>query len=564
MTLWWLSDFRRVGAEKAAVEVLAEEEEWFTLTRWTINEFRLSAEGVIRAHGVPYEIRLIYPDQFPSVPAWVEPQDPTARWSNHQYGAGGLLCLELRPDNWQPSASGADVIRSAHSLLRTENPLGEGSKEQVRSGHRITEMQSYDWGQEPVLIGAGCFERLKQGTSVGLSALRWQADDNVWPVLVFDAIDRAQPQHPPSFDLGTLRVELPVVVGRVEPPSDTPSDRSALAMALGVTLDLEAHKGALVAIAVGPDRVVPYHVPNTDTAYLRKWVILPEETGLRSGRAAAAATQTVAIVGLGSVGSKIAEMLLRSGERRFLLVDGDVLLPANLERHTLDWRDVGFRKSEAVRRRLRHIVPGASIEVIAANLNWQRSARTHANEVERLAGCDLIIDATGDAGTSLLLGAVAAANKRAFVSASVFEGGLGCLIARSIPGRDPPYAQGRAAYVAFCDERDVAPPSSGRAMYEALTQAGQPIVADDAAVSMAAAHAARVALDVLDGDVAPTETAWLLIGFRSGWLFDRHGHSIALDVGPAQPLRSFEEDAAAQEFAMALAKEALGAAEAKE
>src|SRR4051794_11100571 len=63
----------------------------------------------------------------------------------------------------------------------------------------------------------------------GVSALRWQADDNVWPILVFDAADRARPQHPPSFDLGTLRLELPVVVGRVERQDTTPADRNALA-----------------------------------------------------------------------------------------------------------------------------------------------------------------------------------------------------------------------------------------------------------------------------------------------------------------------------------------------
>src|SRR3954454_21648740 len=98
-------DCHRVGAEKAAVEALAAEGGWITLTRWTIDEFRFSAEGMITAHGAAYPVRLIYPDQFPSVPAWVEPQDRAVRWSDHQYGAGGVLCLEPHPDNWTPSAT---------------------------------------------------------------------------------------------------------------------------------------------------------------------------------------------------------------------------------------------------------------------------------------------------------------------------------------------------------------------------------------------------------------------------------------------------------------------------
>lgn len=561
MKFWWLSNFRRVGAERAAIEAIAAEADWFTLTRWTFNEFRFSAEGVIMVHGAEYPVRLVYPDQFPLVPAWVEPQDRAVRWSAHQYGTGGLLCLELRPDNWTPSATGADVLRSAYNLLRTENPLGEGAKERVSSGHAISDMQSYDWGREPVLIGAGCLDRLKGGASEGVSALRWQADDDVWPILVFDAVDRAQPQHPPSFDLGTLRMELPVVVGRAEPPEATPSDRNGLAAALGINLDPLQEGGSIVALAVGADVVTPYHSPNPTSVYQRKWVVLPDETGLRSGRTELVAEKMVAIVGLGSVGSKVAEMLLRSGISRFLLIDGDVMLPANLERHTLDWRDVGFRKAEAVRRRLRHIVPGVSVQVIPANLSWQRSAKTHANQIERIAACDLIIDATGDAPTALLLGAIAAENGKPFLSATVFEGGLGCMIARSIPGRDPPYAFGRVAYHAFCDEQDVAPPISGRRMYEALNEPGEPVVADDAAVGMTAGHASRVALDLLEEQVGADDTAWLLIGFKAGWLFRRHGHSIALDVGRS-PQAADDSDPEARDFVLALAKEAIDEAKA--
>jgi len=558
--LWWLTDFGRVGAEKARVERLAADEGWFALTEWRINEYRLSADGVITAHGIKYPVRLIYPDQFPSVPAWVEPQDPEVRWSDHQYGKGGPLCLELRPDNWADSASGADMLRSAFNLLSTENPLGDGAQQRVVSDHQIGLVQAYDWGQEPVLIGASCLERLRAGTAEDVRALRWSADDSVWPILIFDAADRAQPQHPPSFDLGTLRHELPVVVARIEPPIEGPADRAALASALGVELDPEHHKGALVAVAVGSDRITPFHSPDAGSVFIRKWVVLPEQTGLRSGRQEIAVAKKVAIIGLGSVGSKVAEMLLRSGIRQLLLVDGDVLLPANLERHMLDWRDVGFRKANAVKRRLLHIVPGATVSVIASNLNWQRSSRIHADQIERIATCDLIVNATGDAPSALMLGAVAAENEKSFLSVEVFEGGLGCLLGRALPGRDPAYVSGRGAYMAYCDQQNVEPPPSGRGNYDVLTETGEPLVADDAAVTIAAAHTARIALDILDDKVGDADTAWLLIGFRKGWLFKRHGHIIGLDVGPAPADgASEEEDVEARTFALALAKEALGA-----
>jgi hypothetical protein len=152
---------------------------------------------------------------------------------------------------------------------------------------------------------------------------------------------------------------------------------------------------------------------------------------------------------------------------------------------------------------------------------------------ERVVACDLIIDATGDVPSALMLGALAAESKKGFVSIEVFEGGFGCLVARSVPGRDPAYVAGRAAYSAYCEQQNVAPPPSGRHTYDVLTEAGELLVADDDAVFIAAAHAARVALDILDGQIGVQDAAWLLIGFRDGWLFKRHGNTISLDVGPA-------------------------------
>lgn len=559
MKLWWLTDFSRLEAEKAAVEKLAADEPWFSLTDWTVYEGHLSATGVITAHGAEYRVRLIYPDQFPQVPPWVEPQDKAGKWSAHQYGKGGALCLQLRPDNWIQQATGADMLRSAFNLLEAENPLGEGESNEVASAHHITLMQAYTWGKNPVLIGEGCLKRLLGGTAEGVGALRWAADGDTYPMLVFDKIDRASPQHPPSFDLGTLRFELPVWIVKTEAPSSIPSDKAELAATIGIELDPANTDSAVLVIAVGEEKIVPFHVMDPNSRFERRWVILPDQEGVRSGRSPETESKKVAVVGLGSVGSKIAESLLRSGVRRFLLVDGDVLFPANLERHTLDWRDVGFRKARAVERRLHHIVSGATVDVITDNLNWQRSAKTHGYQIETIAECDLIIDATGDDPTSMLLGAIAAENQKPFVSVEVFEGGLGCMITRAIPGQDPPYIDARNSYTAYCDEQNVAPPSSGSRPYEVINEDAEPIVADDAAATIAAGHAARIVLDILDDVVENEETALKLIGFKKGWLFQSHGHIIAIDLGGPRSPTEPEVNDEIRRFALGLAKEVINA-----
>jgi hypothetical protein len=88
--LWWLTNFARVAAEKTAVEKLAAEESWYSLTSWTVYENRFSVSAVITAHGVAYPVRLIYPDQFPQVPPWVERLSAVAAPGSYQIARAHL------------------------------------------------------------------------------------------------------------------------------------------------------------------------------------------------------------------------------------------------------------------------------------------------------------------------------------------------------------------------------------------------------------------------------------------------------------------------------------------
>jgi hypothetical protein len=199
---------------------------------------------------------------------------------------------------------------------------------------------------------------------------------------------------------------------------------------------------------------------------------------------------------------------------------------------------------------------------VDVNLNWQRSSRTHAWQIASVGDCEVIVDATGDPATALFLGAIADANDRAFVSIEVFKAAIGGLVASCLPGRDPPFAVARAAFLGWCDEQGVKPPEPGPRRYEALAEDGSPVVADDAAVTMTAGHAARVVLDILDGSPPPISSAWLLFGYRRAWLFDGHGHTIRLSVGVRAVAGPAAEDPEAKAFAMDLVKEYLGEAEA--
>jgi molybdopterin/thiamine biosynthesis adenylyltransferase len=71
----------------------------------------------------------------------------------------------------------------------------------------------------------------------------------------------------------------------------------------------------------------------------------------------------VVIFGLGTVGSPIAVELGGSGVRRFRLLDGDVLEPANIVRHVCKQPYVGRNKAESVADLIRLSYPPESTEV---------------------------------------------------------------------------------------------------------------------------------------------------------------------------------------------------------
>jgi len=560
---WWLRDFKRLAIEKSAVESISEAEPWLEIGSWALSAGRVAMEGTLIAHGAQYPIRLVYPDQFPDVPAWVEPQDAKARWSTHQYGAGGSLCLELRPDNWDPRATGADVLRSAYNLLVVENPAASPEAHGTApSAHSVGTIQAYDWAAQSVFISAGCDERVRAGTAHDVLALRWPLAGESFPILIHDAEDRTSPWRPPAVNAENGLDEVPVIVSTRLAPENDASDLATLLPGVDASaLEGMASKGCLVVFAAR-ETVTIFNVFASGEAFRRATRVLPGMAGRRSGRQPSASSVRVAVIGTGSVGSKLAEILVRSGIGRLLLADGDVMLPGNIERHALDWRDVGFRKAHALKRRLLNIAPGADIDVKPNNLNWQRSAKTHAAEISAVAECDVIVDATGDSATALFLGAIADANRRPFVSIEVFEGGIGALIATCLPGRDAPFARARSGFLSWCEQCERPPPRSSQHSYEAFDDEGNSIVADDAAVTIAAGHAGRAILDIADGAPGPKEAAWLLVGFRNAWVFKGHGDTIRLSVGdPVEPTPSSVEDEEGKAFAVRLleqVKDAVG------
>ncbi|RON51769.1 HesA/MoeB/ThiF family protein [Pseudomonas frederiksbergensis] len=105
----------------------------------------------------------------------------------------------------------------------------------------------------------------------------------------------------------------------------------------------------------------------------------------------------VLVLGCGSLGAPVAELLARAGVGELHLVDMEVLEAPNCSRHVLGADDIGEGKAEALARRLRLSIPGLAVTGLAATAAVYVSARCKPGDY------DLVLDCTGEAAVRSML-----------------------------------------------------------------------------------------------------------------------------------------------------------------
>jgi sulfur carrier protein ThiS adenylyltransferase len=105
---------------------------------------------------------------------------------------------------------------------------------------------------------------------------------------------------------------------------------------------------------------------------------------------------TVAICGLGGLGSNIAVCLARAGIGKLILIDFDKVDITNLHRQQYKADQIGRYKTEALRENLKEIAPYIALEVHTVRI-------TEDNAVELLADADVICEAFDNAETKAML-----------------------------------------------------------------------------------------------------------------------------------------------------------------
>ncbi len=135
------------------------------------------------------------------------------------------------------------------------------------------------------------------------------------------------------------------------------------------------------------------------------------------------------IVGVGALGSAVAESLCRAGVGRLTLVDRDIVEITNLQRQALYCEaDLGDAKAHAAANRLAAINSGITIDAIAEDFT-QRNAQRIAESA------DILIDGTDNFETRYLCNDLAVSSGRPFVYGGVV--GTQAMQLTVIPGVTP-------------------------------------------------------------------------------------------------------------------------------
>ena len=529
--IWWTSQPSRARNERLAIAELEDQSAWLSKITWRLaNDAKLCADFEIDRHGEAVPLTITYPSFFPDMPPQVTPREEV-RLSGHQYGVGGELCLEFRPDNWDPSWTGAMMIESAHRLLTGEAPAPD-EVAVVADAHRTTVGQDIRNTDLRFILPEVAFTALAEvpvlqivdaQIAEHLTAGRWLA--HLWQVGTNGEFWSAEGEIP------IFRIRKGIFVrlgegftGKVKADYDfmeaivSVSAREDLAERFAGSTDelvlvVEClGKIRMMSLASGSGRR-PVHDYRT--------VLAPGNAQRLPERYMRLASKSVAIVGCGSIGAKIAVTLARSGVGNFILVDGDVFFSGNIVRNDLDWNSVGLNKPDAVKTRITNCNPSAKVRAYRVDLGAQESSALTDSALVAIGSCDVIVDATADPQVFNLCAAAARNEKKPLVWGEVFAGGIGGLVARLSPDQDPVPHAARAQILQWCMDRGVEPPEGSGIQYDLnLPDGAPPLIAGDAEVTVIASHMARFVIDKLVRTETQFPEAAYAIGFQSAWIFE--------------------------------------------
>jgi len=432
---------------------------------------RVILRGSIAWRGEDVALEVVYPDSYP----YLRPQvyAPGLVLDRHQNPYGGNLCLlDQSPGAWMPEETAAWLVseRVPH-LLELVDAGGETLRaEEAPQGEPVSAY--FPWLQGAVIfVPAGALAVEASATS-GSGRILCRVDEpprlrlrgligelivksRKRKVRTVASADRALAAHfrgdevpfrwvrlesPPAAASaeGVLAAAEAAHPGIVESPRHRVGDgRVSIA---GVVFKEEVRQGvyedtwlfAVRACRPNGAEIPPYLIHSER--------LTPEDMGARIPTVAGLANKTVAIVGVGALGSTIALELARAQVGELRLLDHDHVETGTTVRWAGGLSAVGHLKVDVLERRIEADHPFTRCVPFRYQIGQSALVRTGRKETELdvlgrlLDGADLVIDASADLSVQQFVASMAEARDIPQLFVSATEGARGGVVAPAIPG----------------------------------------------------------------------------------------------------------------------------------
>ncbi len=542
---WWEQEPVRFLNEHQLVEELKQDNSALKDIIWEPKSGQMTIEGKIHVQDLIRHFELIFPCYYPSECPTVYPVNRKEGWSKHQFG-DGALCLELGPDNWHSDYTARDIIESLIDLLQGEAPIETPngkiagtvpSRHQESLGFMLrnetyrflstSDLQSAckdvddtgAWKARLIFTQHSCNIlpiELPKGQEIGADIPEiLSKSSGIGAVYegIFVKLDNLQVSFESMKNLENSDSTLEKLVSVKNSICETEGKTTASITPVLFISD-DGHSQCLI-IREKDGKLTGKVAKPVDINFSHLHARVPDE--IRS----VIADKKIGIIGLGSVGSKVAVSLARSGLENFILVDEDILLPENISRHQCDFQGIGAHKVSLIAQAIKQVSHSAIVEEHINKVGGQTNTAVHIKLLDKLRKCHTIVDCTANPNAFLILAMVCNQAKIPLVWGEVFGGGLGGIIASCIPEEDPcPLCVRRAMW----DKLAQYPSAPGVATSDYTLEIGEqpPMVALDADVNFTASIMTQRAIYCLTKDENLSDAPpILLFGLRKGWIFKR-------------------------------------------
>jgi hypothetical protein len=214
------------------------------------------------------------------------------------------------------------------------------------------------------------------------------------------------------------------------------------------------------------------------------------------------------LLGCGSIGSRVAELLIKSGVGTMILIDKDEMRAGNISRHVLGLDYIGQNKAEGLKRFLHKRNPDAKIATFGADIVYAPQALSEM--VER---SDMVVSCLGNDAAELLVSSAALSDRKTVLFCrSYLQGRLGQILI----SRPPQYPACFNCASLYLNSPDCPVPQPPEVPYEELVgvdaDCGSAFLpASGIDLDLISLHSARMALALLQGNDI-SDNYWLIRG----------------------------------------------------